>query len=70
MLMINLKDIITEGKGKQIGSMWNDIKKENDQNETKVAKEPNKDKEENKTNKIKAFVVSLSSLPSRAASIW
>ena len=27
--MINLKDIITEGKGKQIGSMWNGIKKEN-----------------------------------------
>ena len=28
-MMINLKDIITEGKGKQIGSMWNGIKKEN-----------------------------------------
>mgnify|MGYP000312303020 CR=1 FL=1 len=27
--MIKLKDIITEGKGKQIGSMWNGIKKEN-----------------------------------------
>ena len=30
MVMINLKDIITEGKGKQIGSMWNGIKKENE----------------------------------------
>ena len=29
MQMIKLKDILTEGKGKQIGSMWNGIKKEN-----------------------------------------